>query len=110
MEFLNSPKLVHAYCIFLGKYVPSMPLNQVLELVSEHAAIKNFFDFVLGFSFNNDGTGRCSDLAREGIIADGLEKGNMENRVDIHHGWEVKLISIFANLLDYHKWSIILVI
>jgi hypothetical protein len=81
-----------------------------LELVSEHAAIKDFFDFVLRFSFDNDGTGRCNDLAGEGIIADRLEKGNMENRVDIHHGWEVKRVSIFANLLDYHKRSVILVI
>jgi hypothetical protein len=81
-----------------------------LELVLEHVAIKDFFDFVLGFSFNNDGTGRCNDLAGEGIIADRLEKGNVENRVDIHRGWEVKLVSIFANLLDYRKWSIILVV
>jgi hypothetical protein len=81
-----------------------------LELVSEHEAIKNFFNFMLRFSFNNDGTGRYNDLAGEGIIVDGLEKGNVENRVDVHHGWEVKLLSIFANLLDYHKWSIILII
>jgi hypothetical protein len=110
VEFLNGPKLVHAYCVFPGKYVPSAPLDQVLELASEHAAIENFFDFVLGFSFNNDGTGRCGDLAGEGIIADGLKKGNMENRVDVHRGWEVKLVSVFANLLDYQKRSVILVI
>jgi hypothetical protein len=101
MEFLNGPKLVHAYCIFPSKYVLSAPFNQVLELASEYAAIKNFFDFVLRFSFNNDRTGRCGNLAGEGIIANGLKKGNMENRVDVHHGWEVKLISIFADLLDY---------
>jgi hypothetical protein len=74
-----------------------------MELVSEHAAIKNVFDFILRFSFNNNGTRRCNDLAGEGIIMDRLKKGNVENRVDIHHGWEVKLMSIFANLLDYHK-------
>jgi hypothetical protein len=110
MEFLNGPKLVHAYCIFPSKYVPSTPFDQVLELASEHAAIENVFDFILGFSFNNDGTGRCGDLAGEGIIADRLKKGNMENRVDVHHGWEVELVSIFADLLDYRKWSIILVV
>jgi hypothetical protein len=110
VEFLNVLKLVHTYCIFPGKYVRSTPLDQVLELVSEHAAIKNFFNFVLGFSFNNDGTGRYDGLAREGVIADRLEKGNMENRVDVHCGWEVKFVGIFANLLDYQKWSIILVI
>jgi hypothetical protein len=110
VEFLNGPKFVHAYCIFPGKYIPSTPLNQVLELVSEHAAIKNFLDFVLGFSFNNDGTGRYSDLAGEGIIADGFEKENVENRVNVHRGWEVELVSVFANLLDYRKRSIILVI
>jgi hypothetical protein len=109
MEFLNSPKLIHACCIFPGKYVPSTPLDQVLELASEHVAIEDFFDFVLGFSFNNNGTGRYGDLAGEGIIVDGLTEGNIENRVDIHHSWEVKLLIIFANLLDYQKQSIILV-
>jgi hypothetical protein len=73
-------------------------------------AIKNFFNFVLGFSFNNDRTRRYSDLAGEGIIADGFEKGNVENRVDIHYSWEVELISVFANLLDYCQWSVILVV
>jgi hypothetical protein len=110
VEFLNGLKLVHADCIFPSKYVPSGPFDQVLELASEHAAIENFFDFVLGFSFDNDGTGRCGDLAGEGIIADGLKKGNMENRVDVHRGWEVKLISVFTDLLDYRKRSIILVV
>jgi hypothetical protein len=84
-------------------YVPSTLHDQVLELVSEYVAIKNFFDFVFGFSFNNDGTGQCDGLAREGVIMDRLEKGNIENRVDIHCGWEVEFISIFANLLYYWK-------
>jgi hypothetical protein len=87
-----------------------MPFDQVLELALEYAAIENFFDFVLGFCFDNDRTRRCGDLARERIIADGLKKGNMENRVDIHRGWEVKLVSVFTDLLDYRKWSEILVV
>jgi hypothetical protein len=74
-----------------------------LELVSEHVAIKNFFDLIVGFSFNNDGTGRCDGLARGGVIAEGLKKGNMENRVDVHPGWEVEFISVFANFHDYRK-------
>jgi hypothetical protein len=86
VEFLNGLKLIHTYCIFIGKYVPSAPLDQVLELVSEHIAIKNFFDFILRFSFNNNGTGRCDGLARDRVIMDRLKKGNMENRVDVHRG------------------------
>jgi tryptophan synthase beta subunit len=103
MEFLNGLKLVHAYCIFLGKYVPSALLDQVLELVSEYAAIKDVFDFILRFSFNNDRTRRFDGLAREWVIADGLEKGNIENRVDVYRGWEVEFISVFPNFLDYWK-------
>jgi hypothetical protein len=110
MELLNGLMLVYAYGIFPGKYIPSVPLNQVLELVSENPAIKHFFNFILGFSFNNDRTGRCDGLAREGVIMEGLEKGNMENSVDVHRGWEVEFISIFVNFLDDGKWPIILVI
>jgi hypothetical protein len=31
---------------------------------------------------------------------DRLEQGNMEDTVNIHHYWEVKLVCIFANFLD----------
>jgi hypothetical protein len=64
MEMINGSKLVNFYCIFLGKDVPSSPLDQVLELASGYTTIHEFFLFIFLLDFNNNGFWGRYDIAQ----------------------------------------------
>jgi hypothetical protein len=89
MEVIDSLEPLHFYYIFLGEHIPSMLLDQVLELALQYVAIEGFFDFVFPFSLSHNRFHSRYSPTRKGVIADRLMEGYMEDGVDTYHCWEV---------------------
>jgi hypothetical protein len=63
MEIVHSFDFVDFGCIFPGEDIPSLPLDQVLELVPECATIKDLFYFIHWFALNDNRFWDRCDLA-----------------------------------------------
>jgi hypothetical protein len=69
MEIIDSFEFVDFGCIFPGKDIPSLLLNQVLQLAPKCVTILDFFYFILWFTLDNNRSWGMCDLVGLGVIA-----------------------------------------
>jgi hypothetical protein len=85
--------------------VIAFPLDQILMLIAEVAAVKNIFDFILKFLINLNMCRRGWSLTIDFIFMPGGKSINMEDGVLVHIWRETELICKVTSALKNFIWS-----
>jgi hypothetical protein len=109
MEFGHEFRRVYVVCICPGVVfsVVAFPLDQILELASEHAAIQYFLHNIFFFAVDELGRRRRRRAAsRNGVVRCGSEFDDIEHGVETtHRARKAKTICVSADARFYHIWS-----
>jgi hypothetical protein len=76
--------------------VVACPLDKILQLASssKESRIEDAIDEIFFFAIDMNGRGRWYLLTWEGVVGGMFEKGDMEDRMDLHRVWKVQAYGV----------------